>query len=156
MSPRSSLVIRLSSVVLATFIAGIWFVSYEVSVIDYQENISRADRDASNLARILSEHVEKTIDGIDFVLIHSAKDLINDHASHNTFVDLYQTATRMDNTLIQLAYANERGEILISSTTGGPTGASIADREHFIVHKNKTVTGLFISKPVLGRVSQKW
>ena len=156
MSPRSSLVIRLSSVVLATFIAGIWFVSYEVSVIDYQETISRADRDASNLARILSEHVEKTIDGIDFVLIHSAKDLINDHASHNTFVDLYQTATRMDNTLIQLAYANERGEILISSTTGGPTGASIADREHFIVHKNKTVTGLFISKPVLGRVSQKW
>ncbi len=155
MTSKNSLIIKLSSVVFAAFIFGIWIVAYELSVIDYQETINRAERDATNLARILSEHVEKTIVGIDFVLLHSAKDFMYGRASHDTFVDLYQTATRMDNTLIQIAYANDKGEVVISSSNG-VSGASIADREHFIVHKEKTVTGLFISRPVFGRVSQKW
>lgn len=70
--------------------------------------------------------------------------------------------------LLQVAVADAAGSIIYSnltpkstpkSTTEGtapqPT-VSIADREHFQVHQLGRETGLFVSKPVQGKISHQW
>jgi len=65
--------------------------------------------------------------------------------------------------VVQVAVANGRGDVVFSSLTSSPKVAqarhvSIADREHFRVHLQdpEGAPRLFISQPLLGRVSQQW
>ncbi|WP_341649563.1 hypothetical protein [Thauera humireducens] len=63
--------------------------------------------------------------------------------------------------VVQVAIADERGEILFSSlvpagATAAATKVSIADRPHFAVHLNRVEPALHISHPVLGRISGQW
>lgn len=62
-------------------------------------------------------------------------------------------------TLTQVALADAQGKLIYSSLQGlTPPGAPvyITDREHFRIHLQGTEPQLFISRPLLGRVSQKW
>ena len=57
--------------------------------------------------------------------------------------------------LLQVAVADARG-LIVDSSLGQPKAAvSIADRPHFLAVKNNRLDQLFISEPVLGRVSKK-
>ncbi|QLF93833.1 diguanylate cyclase [Pseudomonas sp. ABC1] len=59
--------------------------------------------------------------------------------------------------IAQIAVADRQGDIVYSSL-GAPDGAkvSIADREHFKVHASGRPAALFISRPLLGRLSGRW
>jgi signal transduction histidine kinase len=46
------------------------------------------------------------------------------------------------------------GDVVLSSQPFKPV--NLSDREHVRIHRERTDAGLFISKPVLGRVSHKW
>jgi signal transduction histidine kinase len=56
--------------------------------------------------------------------------------------------------VLQLALADASGALVASSLPMKP-GASIADRKHFLAFKNDFTDRLFISEPVLGRISRK-
>jgi len=57
--------------------------------------------------------------------------------------------------LLQVAVADADG-LIVDSSLGEPKAAiSIADRPHFLAVKNNPLDQLFISQPVLGRVSKK-
>ena len=62
--------------------------------------------------------------------------------------------------ILQIAVADDTGRLTYSSLAAGgrPGGkaVSIADREHFRVHAQGGPARLFISRPVLGRVSGQW
>jgi diguanylate cyclase (GGDEF)-like protein len=57
---------------------------------------------------------------------------------------------------VQLSMADANGRLLASSTGPLTTPVDISDREHFQVHLGAARDDLFISKPVVGRVSGKW
>jgi diguanylate cyclase (GGDEF)-like protein/PAS domain S-box-containing protein len=57
---------------------------------------------------------------------------------------------------LQLSMADANGRVIASSTGPLSTPVDISDREHFRVHLGATRDALFISKPVLGRVSGQW
>ena len=57
--------------------------------------------------------------------------------------------------LLQVAVTDADGQIVDSSLGRQKAGISIADRPHFLAVKNNPLDTLFISQPVLGRVSQK-
>src|ERR1700710_2988792 len=59
-------------------------------------------------------------------------------------------------TLVQVALIDEHG-MLIASTAGAiPKPVDLSDREHFRIHQLSNDDLLYISKPVLGRVSRQW
>lgn len=63
-----------------------------------------------------------------------------------------------EGSLVQIAVADAAGQVVYSTQTqGAPRPAiSIADREHFRVHTRGEPPALFISHPVLGRISGRW
>lgn len=62
--------------------------------------------------------------------------------------------------IVQIAVTDAAGGIIYSSLADQQRSSlpkiSIADREHFLVHTKGSQARLFISRPVLGRVSGKW
>ena len=58
--------------------------------------------------------------------------------------------------VVQLSMTDAAGNLIASSTGALAAPVNIADREHFVVHRNRAGDELFISKPLLGRASGKW
>ncbi|MEI9985481.1 MAG: PAS-domain containing protein [Aliidongia sp.] len=82
------------------------------------------------------------------------------HAGANGFdldafdLKAFDAETHLTDTLLPLfVIADAEGRVVQSTLPGQVRGADIADREHFRVHAEHRTTGLFISTPVLGRVS---
>src|SRR4051812_14859833 len=116
----------------------------------------QAQRDVSNLTLAVEEQVKRTILGLDQVMLFadlefqqlpSSADLIRwaAHIPHLTGVS------------VQIAVANTQGDIVASTLPLPDAGTvSITDRGHFRVQLDQPNTGLFISRPMLGRVSGRW
>ncbi len=134
----------------------VWFAVIELSAHDRQEALARAQRDSGNLAHIIAEQAARAIADTDRILNFLAYDLGRLGLSQPRLVDVLKNATSGSDLLLQLSYTDASGELIETSVDGPTTKVSLADREHFLVHQQGRITGLFISRPVFGRASGKW
>jgi diguanylate cyclase (GGDEF)-like protein len=58
-------------------------------------------------------------------------------------------------TALQVTLVGANGEVL-QSTTPNAKQVNLSDRPHFLIHQANPEAGLYISQPVLGRVSNQW
>ncbi len=127
-----------------------------VSHLDQERALSEqaGQENAANLARGFAEDVERTIDGTDQLL----KVLRNARAPSPSTFDLSRLAPANDilnGLTLQIATTDKYG--IVSASNLPIVGrVDLSDREHIKVHFNTPRDNLFISKPVLGRVSNKW
>ena len=135
---------------------GAWLIAFELASHDQSETMRRAERDTANLSRIIAEQTERTISGIDMILRIFANEVARDATGDNAIKAVDGLISNTDGILFQLSYADSSGNLIQSNITGVKSGVNLSDREHFIVHRDRKVSGLFISRPVLGRASGKW
>jgi len=137
-------------------LAVIWGALYYHTSTDRSLIIAAAEVSSANLALAFEEHVKKTVQIIDGLLLQlrgeyqrnplAFGDRIRFIAEHKSVADL----------LIQVSVTDKQG-IMTFNTKGLPSvPLDLSDREHFRTHLTGPDDQLFISKPVLGRVSQKW
>ncbi len=138
-------------VVLLT--AGIWTETWWQLREARAGAIADAQRDARGLARVFDEHAVRTIEAADQAVTYlryrynamgRALDIREDLRNGLNPANLYNLFTIVD----------AHGDTVLSSQPFKPT--NLSDREHIRVHMRRDTGGLFISKPVLGRVSKKW
>ncbi|WP_153102231.1 bifunctional diguanylate cyclase/phosphodiesterase [Paraburkholderia hayleyella] len=117
----------------------------------YRESIASA----AILSAALEQHTIKAIHQIDqitrFVKYEFEK-------SPGTF-ELTNTVAKsvvQDETLIQVSLIDEHGMLVASTANTRVKPIDLSDREHFKVHQRRKNDELYISKPVLGRVSGHW
>lgn len=114
-----------------------------------------ARNDAMNLATAFEAHVRSAITLMDVVLLDMRDDVME-------FPDNFEEHVReeMDaygGFVSQLAVIDAEGKLVFSNLMPVTESVDLSDREHFRVHRdNPEVDRLFISKPVLGRVSRQW
>ncbi len=115
--------------------------------------IADAEREVRGLARVFDEHAIRTIEAADqtvtylrhrYNTVGATLDIVRDLRQGLNPGNLYNLFTIVD----------ARGNMVLSSQPFKPT--NLSDREHFRVHALQDTGTLFISKPVLGRVSKKW
>lgn len=115
---------------------------------------------AAQMAHALSVQVGTLLSGLDYAL----QNLVAQHEAGGDAADFdlaVRTAQQAfpEGAVLQIAIADRHGKLNYSSLqkATGPV-SSIADREHFKYHleAGSRPAGLFISKPVLGRLSQRW
>ena len=113
-----------------------------------------AFHDADVATRILEEHAVRVIHEVDQTMLY----LRDAYARNPTAFDLARwvsEASFLDDVALQLSLADATGDIVDSSLGKPVEPISIADREHFKFQLDPSRDELFISKPLVGRVSMR-
>lgn len=120
-----------------------------------EENaIKRADLRTLGIAHAFAEHADSTIKRVDIILKELAYTWINRQQSFIEEIDREKQA--IADIAIQVAVHDKDGWLVFSSLGIPKERYNFADREHFQTHVGSNESQLFISKPVLGRISKKW
>lgn len=114
-----------------------------------------ARHDAMNLATAFEAHVSSMIRLMDIVLLDMREDVL-EHP--DTFEEHVREELEAYGSFVaQLAVIDADGKLVFSNLAPVTESVDLSDREHFQVHRDNPVQDrLFISKPVLGRISKQW
>jgi PAS domain S-box-containing protein len=108
-----------------------------------------------NLTRAFAEEVKSSVNSVDYALIDLRDEWQRDSGGFAEKVLRQQRFLEQD-VGFQVAVLDKNGKLLFSSNDPKAKGGDFSDREHFQVHRDRQDDKLFISKPLLGRVSQRW
>ena len=113
-----------------------------------------AEANAANFARMFADNVTHTMETIDRTL-HMIRQA---YARNPQGFDLGQWThgRALPNSITSQIGIIDRQGRLITSNLALPTPIDLSDREHFRVHADGTDDRLFVSKPVLGRLSNRY
>jgi two-component system sensor histidine kinase BarA len=134
-------------------ICGLWLGALKELQTSRENHLQDARRDAQSLSRLFLEHAYRTIEAADQAAIY----LRYRYGERGAALDL---ANEIDNGLVArnvynlFTIVDRNGDVVLSSKPFTPL--NLSDREHIQVHMHGGEDRLFISTPVLGRVSKKW
>jgi len=141
--------------VLSTFI--ILFIGIAAVALvaeQRQAALDRASGHSANLSAAFEEQVRRVMDSVS-----GAMELIVQRVEkEGPDFDLAQWAPLMPGvaaSTVQLSIIGPDGMLVAASPSKNPKPVDLSDREHFRVHRDNPNLGLFVGKPVLGRVSQQ-
>jgi two-component system sensor histidine kinase BarA len=138
---------------IVVMVAGIWLVTLAQLEHARARAIAGAQRDAQGLARVFEEHAVRTIEAADQAVTYLRFRYNTLGAALDVNADL-QRGLNPGQLYNLFTVVDANGNTVLSSRPFTPT--NLSDREHIKVHAAGRTGGLFISKPVLGRVSKKW
>ncbi|MEY2688551.1 MAG: hypothetical protein RL375_2749 [Pseudomonadota bacterium] len=139
---------------LALFVvAAMWTGLYFAVTSDYRNTGRQAEVTLSNLARAFAEHTAKTIEGADQAVRFVRAEYLQDGPRFN-LNDYLRTRDIIDDDYHLLSVIGADGLVVTSSRPF--SRVDLREREHFKVHAEGSADRLFVSKPVLGKVSGKW
>lgn len=114
---------------------------------------------SAQLAQALAVQSQTLFAGLDFVTQNLVAEYSLGTADGFDLAVRTATSTYPPEAILQIAVANGEGRVVYSSLQSpprSPSTASIRDRAHFLVHAQTSDSGLHISHPLMGRVSQRW
>ncbi len=131
----------------------VWAVTAQRVRFERNETIAAVVKQNSNLAIAFEEHTVRTLKGVDQAL-KLIKHRYEQEGLKLNIRKLIKDGDIDDSIFIGIGVIDERGDLVLGSNAFKSVNA--ADREHFRVHLPRDSGELFISKPVVGRVSGKW
>ncbi len=147
--PYGSALLGLSAVLL------IWLGTAYFIYAEKQQTEHAAREDAANLSRAFSEDIVRSIRAVDQTLLYVRDSYVRSPPRFD--ISLWSRNSQfLGEFNFQVSVIDRNGIMVASNIPGAMSGVDLSDREHFRVHAESTADTLFISKPVLGRVSHKW
>ncbi len=134
--------------VIATIWCGAFFLTNEEHERAYTEGV----RQGSNLARVFEEYISRVIGGADSILLTLRGSY--EQNSHNfDIARLLSRSQFQNNVIMQFSIIGPDGLIKLASIRSIPSPINVSDREYFRFHANSTTDQLYISEPIVGRLS---
>jgi signal transduction histidine kinase len=122
---------------------------------DRSQALSNANRNGENLARAFAEHITSILRSIDQTLRSVVQDYEVAPATFDGMAAINKY-TALSNATFQAVIIGADGYMVSSSLAASSERLYLGDREHFRVHAESDTSRLFISKPLIGRVSGRW
>ena len=147
---------RLSATVGMFIIAAVWAMFALVYVSDLNNDKTSAVRTNQNYALVFEENVLRSIGEIDKALLYLRR-TVESRKDTTDFSTIVNSTDVLSEIIVQVAIIDADG--MMRASNAGPQPAPImdlSDREHYKVHAHSNTDFLFMSKPVVGRVSHKW
>lgn len=132
-------------------------ISLRQSRIQYEE---RAIISTGNLSHVLEQNLKGTIEKIDLALFDIENEAEQQLAGNGIIAGelnshISEMAARIPE-LDGLQMTNSRGDVIIGTGLAPGSVQNISGQDYFLNAVNNAKSGLVISRPVLGRVTQKW
>ena len=146
---RSSVILGLVIIVMLWVVIGLKYFE------DAASGLRSAERGNRNFAMIFEENVLRSLGEIDKSLLYLRHSIeTRGNASFSTIVN---TTDVLSDIIVEVAVIDADGILQASNAGPQPTGRmDLSDRDHFRFHLTSTDDQLYISKPVIGRVSGRW
>lgn len=148
---------RRSSAILGMVIIAMIWIGIVVKYLERSaDDKAEALRTNQNFAMVFEENVLRSIGEIDKALLYLRRS-IETRKDSTDFSTIVNTTDVLSEIIVQVAIIDAQG--IMRASNAGPQPAppiDLGDREHYKVHVHSTEDQLFISKPVIGRVSGQW
>jgi diguanylate cyclase (GGDEF)-like protein len=133
----------------------LWAVIFTRLQVERDSAQREAMASAAILSAALEQHTIKAIHQVDQIT-RFVKYEYEKSPEHFDLAGTVEKGVVQSDTLVQVSLIDQNGYLLANTNEPHPTPVNLSDREHFQVHKRETFDQLYISKPVLGRVSRQW
>ena len=147
----------LGAVLINLLVVGVAGLSLTRSFDRYQQ---RAEIATQNLANVLAQTIDSTIDRVDLGLQIAAEEIERQVSKGNPDAEsLDAFMARLQARLpwvIGLRSTDAEGWIVYGTDVPNHTKLSMSDRLYFINHRDNPQLGLFINKPVMSRINKTW
>ncbi len=154
---RALKLLRLPAVAFGlSLLAVLWWGVFILIEVERSANRRAIAGDTANLSRVFEQNVIRSLSEIDKTLLYLRHTQQRDPLNANWSELIKQAFTASDITF-QIAVIDAKGR-LIASDRGPqpPQPIDLSDRDHFRVHAHLPGDTIYISKPVLGRVTKQW
>jgi diguanylate cyclase (GGDEF)-like protein/PAS domain S-box-containing protein len=141
----------LGVVMIGVIWSGAFFLAQEKRAYAYENAL----RQGSNLSRIFAEYISRVISGADSQLLILRK-LYAEAPERFDLARWVNDAKFKNDLAAQFSLSGPDGSVLLSSLGPFNPATNISDREHFRIHANSSTDELYISEPVIGRVSGRF
>ncbi len=136
----------------ALIVAFIFVVAVVLVADQRQAALDRAAMHSTNLSASFEEQVRRVMDSVSGAMELIVRRIEKEGADF----DLAQWAPLLPGVATtQVSIIGADGRLRASSLSKNPAPVDLSDREHFRVHRDNSNLGLFVGKPVLGRVSKQ-
>lgn len=134
-------------------LGGIWGLTLWQLDNDERQARAAAERESRDLVRLFSEHAARTVMAADQAALFLRQRYAAEGRRLNVSEELKSSlgAGRLYNLF---SIVDAQGNVVLSSQPFAPT--NLSDRPHIRVHSAASADLLYVSAPVLGRVSRKW
>jgi methyl-accepting chemotaxis protein len=112
-------------------------------------------QNSANLARAFEEDVVHSLREVDWTIQLLRRNYLQQHDASN-FAALTKELNNADGLTLQYVIIGSDGLMVLSSVATTAAPLDLSDREHFRVHLESNDDNLFVSKPLLGKVTGKW
>lgn len=117
-------------------------------------DLERTRQDSRNLAHAFEENIRRTVESIDTTI--RALRVAYERNPPGFDLVAWDSGSGLPRELALQLSMSDRTGLVTASNLGSAKGASIADRPHFLAMRDTTDDRLFVSIPVVGRVSSQW
>jgi PAS domain-containing protein len=139
-------------------IAGVvvlWVGLQHSATAERRQALLGASQNTANLARAFEEHTIRSLKAIDQSLMFIRQAVARNPQGFDVVTWARETQSLTDMTF-QISRIDRNGILASSNFAPNGNGIDLSDREHFRVQRDSADDDLFVSKPVLGRASNKW
>ncbi|KWZ41154.1 MULTISPECIES: bifunctional diguanylate cyclase/phosphodiesterase [Burkholderia] len=136
-------------------LALLWVAIIARLSVEKESAYREAAASAAILSTALEQHTVKAIHQVDQIT-RFVKYEFEKSPAHFNLASTVEKGVVPSDTLIQVSLLDARGRLTANTADPHPKPIDLSDREHFKVHAHRNDDDLYISKPVLGRVSRHW
>ncbi len=153
---------RASLIALALVVPALYIAFALNSIIqDYRFTLQKADLDARSTAAALSEHANRAVGEADRFLLGAIGEVERSGLEPvpENQAALHDILRRYTNKLPQMAaisLVDGAGHTIANGLHGEVHGVDVVDRDYYAFHNTPGNNGLYISAPLLSRISGNW
>jgi diguanylate cyclase (GGDEF)-like protein len=133
----------------------LWGVIFARLSVERDATLRESMASAAILSSALEQHTVKAIHQVDQIT-RFVKYEYEKTPDHFDLTSTVEKGVVQGDSLVQVSLIDEHGTLITSTVERNPKPLDLSDREHFRVHALSNDDVLYISKPVLGRVSKQW